>query len=333
MELTAKFTGSSVATQYNVTLSPQASLVKAVLRGPSGDVRTDRTIILNATSSMDPDDPTNNKEPFQIDWRCERDDFPAPCFPGKEYGIQRGLTWTINGSLLTAGRKYTFTANVKKSGSRSDKASLVITPTAAAIPTGRILRVCGGTCPEKHSAEKDLSLSVVADGGFAHAVVAWSSDQLPDLASFDGEMCPYIVGCLHLLKAALVHSHPNVAEGLPPFDFTGREAGSRANQSLLVDWELSLSLSDTSCPTLAGMSDISIPAANLPVSGSVTVTAKLTKGGSTGTTSITVPISGKPYCSSTSSCLQLDAVSETLPGASWRAQPVNIQDDDVTHLR
>jgi hypothetical protein len=187
LELTAKFTDASVATQYNVTLVPEASPVRAVLTGPSGDVRTDRSIILNATSSVDPDDPTNNKEPFQIDWQCVRDDFPAPCFSGKDYGTQRGLTWNISGSLLSAERTYTFTATVKKSDGRSDKASLVIKASAAAIPTARIVRVCGGACPEKHSADKDLSLSVVADAGLADATIAWTSTQVDGISGFDGE--------------------------------------------------------------------------------------------------------------------------------------------------
>ena len=187
MVLTAKFTGSADATTYNVTLNPVPSPVKAVLRGPSGDVRTDRSIVLNATSSMDPDDPTNNQEPFQVVWQCVRDDFPAPCFTGKDYGTQSGLTWTVPGSLLTAGRKYVFTATVMKSGGRSDTAGLLVTPTAAAIPTGRILRVCGAACPEMHSADKDLSLSLVADTGFADSTIAWSSDQVAGLASFNGE--------------------------------------------------------------------------------------------------------------------------------------------------
>lgn len=187
MELTAKFTGSASATKYNVTLQPVSSPVKAVLRGPSGDVRIDRTIILNATGSMDPDDPTNNIEPFQIQWQCTRDDFPAPCFPGTKYGNQSGLTWSIDGSLLTAGRKYTFIAVVSKSGNRQDWTGLVVTPTAQAIPTGRIMRVCGAACPDKHSVDKDLSLSLVADAGFADATVAWSSDQVANLASFNGK--------------------------------------------------------------------------------------------------------------------------------------------------
>jgi hypothetical protein len=65
----------------------------------------------------------------------------------------------------------------------------------------------------------------------------------------------------------------------------------------------------------------------------VTVTATLTKGGLNGATSITVPINGKPSCSSDTSCLVLDTRSDTFPSAAWSAQPVHIQDDDVTALR
>jgi hypothetical protein len=63
----------------------------------------------------------------------------------------------------------------------------------------------------------------------------------------------------------------------------------------------------------------------------VTVTATLTKAGSTSKTSIAVPINGKPTC--TGSCLTVEKVTDTFPSAAWKATPVGFQDDDDTPLR
>lgn len=185
--LTAKFVGGSVETVVNVTLTPTSLPIKANLRAPSGDVRADRTIVLNATSSVDPDDPLNGREPFAVQWQCTREDFPNPCFPGTAYGTQRGLTWSIDGSLLTPNLKHVFIATLSKSG-KSSMAYTVITPKQEAIPTGRIVRICGSSvCPEKHSADVPLSLSLILDAGAAGASVAWTSSQVPGIKSNDGE--------------------------------------------------------------------------------------------------------------------------------------------------
>jgi len=264
VSLSAKF-ATGTATVINVTLKAVASPIQAILRGPSGDVRSDRTIALSAAGSIDPDDPMNT-QPFSIKWDCTREDFPTPCFSGTSVGTQSGLTWSIPGSLLASGVKHTFTATVSKSG-RQDAASVVLRPTTAAIPTGRIQRVCAAAaCPLKHSADAPLSLSMVADSGSANAKVAWKSDQVTGINSNDGK------------------------------------------------W------------------DINIPAALLPTSGSVTVTAVLTMGDLKSETSITVPINGKPVCGKTP-CLGVTTGSDTFPGATFSAAPANFQDDDETPLR
>lgn len=264
--LTAKFKDAEPTTTVDVFLTPQASPVKALLRGPSGDVRADSTITLSATGSVDPDDLTNTS-PFQVTWDCTREDFPTPCFSGKAYGTQTGLSWSIPASLLAVDKKHTFTAKISKADGRSDAASVVITPKAAAIPTGRIQRVCATpTCPLSHSADAPLSLSVTLDSTSADAAIAWKSDQLAGISSNDGK------------------------------------------------------------------SDINIAAAALPTSGSVTVTAVLTKAGLSSQTSTTVPINGGPVCASTP-CLAVTTVSDTFPGATFNAVPANFQDDDSTPLR
>jgi hypothetical protein len=187
--LTASFEGGSVSTTINVTLTPKASPLQAVVNGPSGDVRADKPIVLNATRSLDMDDPTNNKEPFAISWSCVRADFPTPCFPGTTYGAQRGLSWAIDANLLTADVAHTFTATVSKtSGARSASSSIVLTPRSVAIPTGRLVRLCAGAiCPPRHSSDVPLAISLLADAGSADAAVTWTSDQLKTINTNDGE--------------------------------------------------------------------------------------------------------------------------------------------------
>lgn len=48
---------SLMVTSLQVTLTALASPLSVVLKGPSGDVKADKTIALDATSSSDPDDP------------------------------------------------------------------------------------------------------------------------------------------------------------------------------------------------------------------------------------------------------------------------------------
>jgi hypothetical protein len=83
-----------------------------------------------------------------------------------------------------------------------------------------------------------------------------------------------------------------------------------------------------------GKSDLVLPPASLPASGSVTVAATLTAGGKSSTTSVVVPINAKPSCSrdGASGCLVLAAASDVFPGASFSAQSVGVLDDS-TNLR
>jgi hypothetical protein len=264
--LTAAFADNpGAAVSYAITLVPLLSPVKAVLRGPSGDVRADKLIVLNASSSLDPDDPAN-ATPFAITWGCTRADYPTPCFAGTAYGMQAGLSWSLSASLLTPGVQHTFTATVSKAG-RSASASVSLTPVDVRVPTGRVLRVCASAagCPARHSASAPLALSLVSDS--PAATVAWSSDQ-----------------------------------GIPALAAAGNSR------------------------------DIVLPAASLPASGAVAVTATLTSaGGSSSKTSILVPINARPQCSGPSgSCLVITSASSVFPGASFAAQAVGITDDSTS---
>lgn len=188
--VTAKFAGRTETTVLNITLYGQASELRPVLRGPSGSVRMDRTIVLNASSSMDPDDPTNSITPFNINWECRRSDWPTPCYTGRAFGSQQELSWSFEGSNLAAGVEYTFTATLsKRSRHGSYPASLKLTPTSNPVPTGRLVRVCAARlCPTMHNSVDPLPLSVLADAGSEGAVVSWSSDQVPFISSFSGRL-------------------------------------------------------------------------------------------------------------------------------------------------
>ena len=57
LRLTARFTGSTAAATADVSLTAVGSPLSASLLGPSGDVMGDRDIVLDASRSIDPDDP------------------------------------------------------------------------------------------------------------------------------------------------------------------------------------------------------------------------------------------------------------------------------------
>jgi hypothetical protein len=57
LRLTARFTGSTAAATADVALTAVGSQLSASLLGPSGDVMGDREIVLDASKSVDPDDP------------------------------------------------------------------------------------------------------------------------------------------------------------------------------------------------------------------------------------------------------------------------------------
>lgn len=188
LRLTANFQGSTKKAVVEVTLSTIGSPLVASLKGPSGDIKNDRTIVLDGSKSADPDDPNGNMPPT-VDWACVRTDFPTPCFSGNAYGEQRGTSWKFKADLLQSDIPHTFTMTLSKgsgAAQRSAAASVTVTPRSAAkkIPTGRIGRVCSSaTCPTRHNADAALALSLTLDAGAAGASIAWKSDQLSNLGA------------------------------------------------------------------------------------------------------------------------------------------------------
>jgi hypothetical protein len=195
LRLRAKFVGSSLESTAEVTLVAIGSPLIADLKGPSRDIRNDRTIVLDGSKSVDPDDPNGNR-PMVVEWECVRADYPSPCFAGTNYGEQRGTQWRFEADLLQDDIQHTFTMTVSKgSGAarRSDTASVSITPRSSAksIPTGRINRVCSGaTCPNRHNADAPLALSLALDASAAGASIVWKSDQLSNLGTSPDVIIP-----------------------------------------------------------------------------------------------------------------------------------------------
>jgi hypothetical protein len=186
VRLIANFKNSAKQASVDVNLVAEGSPLQALLHGPSGSISGDRTLMLNAKKSYDPDDVTGN-EPMAVMWECLRSDYPAPCFAGTDYGEQSGLTWKLKAALLSPNLQHTFKVTVTK-GSRSASASVTVMPLPAAsrVPTGRLVRQCSGnTCSNRHNADTALALTIIPDAGFEGASISWHSDQLPgvDLGS------------------------------------------------------------------------------------------------------------------------------------------------------
>lgn len=182
VRLMANFKNSAKQASVDVNLVAEGSPLQALLQGPSGSIRGDRTIVLNAEKSYDPDDVTGN-EPLAVTWECLRSDYPVPCFAGTDYGEQSGLTWKLKAALLAPNLQHTFKVTVTK-GMRSASASVTVTPLPAAsrVPTGRLIRQCSGsTCANRHNADTALALTLVPDAGFEGASISWQSDQLPGI--------------------------------------------------------------------------------------------------------------------------------------------------------
>lgn len=182
VRLLATFANSARQASVDINLIAEGSPLQALLHGPSGSIRGERSIVLSAEKSFDPDDPTGN-EPLAIAWDCFRSDYPVACFAGTDYGEQSGLTWKLPAALLTPDLQHTFRVTVSKDD-RSASASVSLTPlpTASRVPTGRLTRQCGGTpCSNRHNTDTALALTLVPDPGFEGASISWQSDQLPDL--------------------------------------------------------------------------------------------------------------------------------------------------------
>jgi hypothetical protein len=86
-----------------------------------------------------------------------------------------GATWSFPASLLEGVDKvHTLRVTVSK-GVRSSSAQIDITPKAAEVPSGTLMRVCsGGSCPQKHRPQAPLTLQLLpgSEGGCTRCLQA-----------------------------------------------------------------------------------------------------------------------------------------------------------------
>lgn len=304
MRLRARFAGSQpeLASESDVMLYAVGSPLVAELRGPAGDVRSDRTIVLDASASRDPDDPAGSV-PLTFGWTCTRADWPVPCFANVSRGelVGGGARWILPLPLLEQDIAHTFRMILGKASSgdaRSAAAELTMTPRSPVlpIPTGRLSRLCGRAggvpgsaaaalvaalasntataCPQRHGVDAPLSLLLRLDAGFESANITWLSEQVPSLAA------PGTLGT----------------------------------------------------PAVAGSAQLTLPASELPPSGGfVLVTALLSYAGINGSTTLSVPLNSAPTCGAAigERCLRVETLDDSFGSAAFAAMAVDFTDDSA----
>ncbi|CAD7697795.1 unnamed protein product [Ostreobium quekettii] len=180
-----------------VTLRPFGSDVRAYCEGPAGDVLLDGDITLDASKSLDPDDPFNQVQSFAYEWSCSLED-GSPCFSGKTGPKSAtGTTVVLGPDSLTANvRKYhlyTVTVSKKEQGPedgdpvvvRKASAMCIFRPQDASspMPTGKAVMDCGDLpCPARVNPTEIVVLKVT-DLKYADTTVSWSSSAINDLSS------------------------------------------------------------------------------------------------------------------------------------------------------
>lgn len=153
-----------------------ASPLIAQLMGPAGDVKNTSSIVLDATTSKDPDDSKGNT-PLSFTWDCIGDAYPAACFGSSDQGTQSGGVWSFPASLLHVGSTYTFVVTTAKD-TRSATASLTVRIRPADVPTGVLTRVCAGACDPAHNTDTPLVVMLAVDGDVTTTSVKWSLSQV-----------------------------------------------------------------------------------------------------------------------------------------------------------
>jgi hypothetical protein len=173
VELSTGFVGSSVSSTSVVTLVAAGPPLSAALDGPSGDVPEAWVVVLNASRSNDPADPSAL---LTYSWDCLRADFPVPCFNSSTRGTQAGAVWTIPGDVLAADVAHTFTVTVTRD-TRSASAQVTLTPRAGVIPTGKLQRQCAasssdgsGGCSGPHNTDQPLAIVLQLAPGAAESL-------------------------------------------------------------------------------------------------------------------------------------------------------------------
>lgn len=170
--------GSTSSAPTTVCLLPEASDLAARVTGPTYDFPSNMDMVLNASLSYDPDEPTAS-EGLSYAWTCMRLDGKG-CFE-KEVPVMSGPALTIpKGTLGGDGKQYyAFKLTLKKDTRQTESTLYVsVVPGVEGAPTGEI--VCtsdiNGLCRVPHNPSRDLEFFV--ELGYFDTAVAWSSPQI-----------------------------------------------------------------------------------------------------------------------------------------------------------
>jgi hypothetical protein len=87
-----------------VDLLAEGSELVAALEGPSGRQPATSLLLLDASKSLDPDDPQGSSGALTFSWGCTRQDFPALCFQGSYQVGPRAVALTA----VTSPRMYCY---------------------------------------------------------------------------------------------------------------------------------------------------------------------------------------------------------------------------------
>ena len=149
-----------------VTIYPISTPVVSSLRGPSGDVILSEDVVL-VPYCFDPDDPANVDGAFAYEYSCIRsyrqdlsqdDSSTRPC---ENLGAITDMSVTLMPEELVEDVWYVYTLTCSKD-TRQHQSSIVFRPRSAAseIPTGTVVQLCRGDCPEYHNPNSDIRLMV-----------------------------------------------------------------------------------------------------------------------------------------------------------------------------
>lgn len=164
-----------------VLLYPISSSLVSVLNGPSGDVLMSQDLVLE-TSCNDPDDFESVLGAFGYQYVCVRgyegvdalildDKATRPCETlGKIDG--NTITFTADDLIMDVWYIYTFTCS---KDSREHASTLKFRPRSAdsPIPTGKVTKLCAGSCQEKVDPNQDVLL-MAKDLFYQNTDVQWS---------------------------------------------------------------------------------------------------------------------------------------------------------------
>ncbi|GIL87893.1 hypothetical protein Vretifemale_15933, partial [Volvox reticuliferus] len=286
LRVTATYSGGGSGSADVVVLA-SGSAPLASLKGPTGDVLDNTTLLFNATASSDPDNPGDPHGAIKYSWDCRRSDYPTPCFTSSEQGSQEQGLWTLPPGLLSSGIWHTITVTVYKNVTEgatplSATSSVSFRPRSATtpFPRGTLSRLCAAAaCSAPHSTDRNLTVLLQLAAPYntastaATVIVTWASAEAPAVSG---------------LTAVTAITNPS--SGLP-----------------------------------AGAFQLTIPAAFLPsAQSSITITANLSTSSSAttnGAATLTVPLNGAPYCTLSSTdpaaCFTLTTLNASFPSAAF----------------